>query len=733
MDFKVDINYNPGGELEIKSDFTKPIELSHSGEEKIFKIDDIKDLLSLDKLSLQTTGIKNTIELEVQYRIATTEKPNKFSKWTTLNKNGQTECFKEVSPFHNYNIEIKFIRKGSSDIKILSVDSFSWEGKWDYNYIDSPEVELTKENSPVVFDVPDTFKVFNLEGYEIVSKNTSYLEVEYRYSQNNKRSFSEWYPLTTDNLKKEDIDPIRFFNIQYKFTIKNPDDNTSVSIRDLNLYGDFINVSKNYNKANLFGLREECKSGVIGNTDLNVAEGSNNLSMGQGLKQQPSLWENMEKNKEDLFNPYKLGEAVELYNKLSNDYVSIGGWEVEYFRTDPDENGTDHSIHEYSLYGVVDTDYLKILVPENQFPNGQVAFNQFDLALLESFEVHLTKEQFKQTFGNEFRPTKEDFLWFCDLSRMYRIENAQAIRDFANASVYYKLILGKYNQRANVRPTTSTIEEKVNDIVKNSTLEDLFGDKKEDNKERVALKDQHETLSKDNVRSDIVAPVEKELIDNAELVLSKYHYNLSRVEAGEVAVSYKKSDNFITPGENRSFISWFKFIEYVESDNYNLLNNYSEGLEKGYRFYIENGEIKAKFNDKHYSMDVSDILDEGIWYCVLININQKQRKINFNLFKRNSKREIDAKNLKSTKLKNLKTETKNYSPEEFEVDQEDIKMSVLASDIKITNIRIFEELVPEDQYTKTLNQQIIRDSDKLILADNANKLYKLPTYPYGPV
>jgi len=42
-------------------------------------------------------------------------------------------------------------------------------------------------------------------------------------------------------------------------------------------------------------------------------------------------------------------------------------------------------------------------------------------------------------------------------------------------------------------------------------------------------------------------------------------------------------------------------------------------------------------------------------------------------------------------------------------------------------------LVPEDQYTKTLNQQIIRDSDKLILADNANKLYKLPTYPYGPV
>jgi len=730
MEFKVDIDYETSGFLELKSDFNSPIELSESGEEKILKIDNVEKLISLDNLSINAKGVKNTIQLEIQYRISTTDKPNKFSKWKTLNFDGDTNCFKEVSPFYNYNLEIKFIRKGSSNIKTLLVDGFSWKGKWDNNFIDSPQLELTDDNSPVIFDAPDTYKVFKLEGYEIVAKNTSNLKLEYRFSQDNRRTFTEWYPLTTDNLKNEKIDPIRFFNIQYRFSFLSSNNKTPVSVRDLNLYGEFINVSQNYNKSNLFGLRENCKSGVIGNTDLNVGEGSNNLSMGQGLKQEPSIWETMEKNEEDLFNPYKLGEAVDLYNKLSNDYVSIGGWEVEYYRTDPDENGTDHSIHEYSLYGIVQEENVRILVPENQFPNGQVAFNQFDLALLESFEVHLTKEEFKNKFGEEFRPSKEDFLWFCDLSRMYRIEHAQPIRDFANSSVYYKLILGKYNQRANVQATTSTIEEKVNDIVKNSTLEDLFGDQKEDNKERVALKDQHETLSKDNVRSDIVAPVEKELIDNAELVLSKYHYNLSRVKPGEVAVSYKKSDNFLQPGKNRSFISWFKLNEFTSNELYNLFNNFSEGLEKGYRFDIENGELKLTINDKSYNMDVSDILDEGIWYCVLININQKQRKVNFNLFKRNSKREIDAKNLTSTKLKTLKSSTLDYVPEEFEIDQQDVEMSILASDMKITNIRIFEEEVPEKEFTKILNQQIIRDSDKLILADNANKLYKLPTFPY---
>ena len=71
---------------------------------------------------------------------------------------------------------------------------FSWEGLWNINKIDQPILDLTPEISPVILDVTDTYKVFKLLGYELVARNVTNLEMEYRISQNNKRTWSEWTP-----------------------------------------------------------------------------------------------------------------------------------------------------------------------------------------------------------------------------------------------------------------------------------------------------------------------------------------------------------------------------------------------------------------------------------------------------------------------------------------------------------------------------------------------------------
>ena len=65
---------------------------------------------------------------------------------------------------------------------------------------------------------------------------------------------------------------------------------------------------------------------------------------------------------------------------------------------------------------------------------------------------------------------------------------------------------------------------------------------------------------------------------------------------------------------------------------------------------------------------------------------------------------------------------------EFEI--EDIKSRLIGSDMKITNIRLFNDIIPENTHHKILNQYIIGDDSKyLIFADNAtNRLY-LPNYP----
>ena len=44
-----------------------------------------------------------------------------------------------------------------------------------------------------------------------------------------------------------------------------------------------------------------------------------------------------------------------------------------------------------------------------------------------------------------------------------------------------------------------------------------------------------------------------------------------------------------------------------------------------------------------------------------------------------------------------------------------------ASNVKLTNFRIFNDVIPDDQKSNVLNQNIIEDNNHLILADNANR------------
>ena len=58
----------------------------------------------------------------------------------------------------------------------------------------------------------------------------------------------------------------------------------------------------------------------------------------------------------------------------------------------------------------------------------------------------------------------------------------------------------------------------------------------------------------------------------------------------------------------------------------------------------------------------------------------------------------------------------------------------MGSDMKMTNIRMFNDVIPESEHTKLLNQIIIGEDYKyLIFADNANKRITLPRYNVSQV
>ena len=50
--------------------------------------------------------------------------------------------------------------------------------------------------------------------------------------------------------------------------------------------------------------------------------------------------------------------------------------------------------------------------------------------------------------------------------------------------------------------------------------------------------------------------------------------------------------------------------------------------------------------------------------------------------------------------------------------------------MKLTNVRLFTEIIPKEIHNKLLNQYIIRDDSKyLIFADNATTRLYLPNFP----
>jgi hypothetical protein len=122
---------------------------------------------------------------------------------------------------------------------------------------------------------------------------------------------------------------------------------------------------------------------------------------------------------------------------------------------------------------------------------------------------------------------------------MYSVDHAQQFRNFNNSAVYYKLILKKFTMAANVSVDNQSINDTLKKLTKNSTLDELMGIEKMEDKKSIANKDQHKVLTNDPIRHSYNVEIVKELIENSSTIISKSHYDLSSGDFGTTAVEYK--------------------------------------------------------------------------------------------------------------------------------------------------------------------------------------------------
>lgn len=737
-----DIIYNTNdGNVNIKGSYNidaltasvDSIPYLHSvGEEYIVNIINIHNVSKFTTFTYSVSGLSQNRYLTTSYRIS--RDTHAWSIWYDLNTN--ITNFPLIDSKDPLFMDIKWTRSGKSSIGDIGLISYEIDGIVERNEVDGEATIILLPGKDVIMKAPFIYKVFKITDTEIISKgDISNLSIKYRFSQDTGRTWSNWEDFTKENITTVRITPIRFFQIEY--LIKN-NSSSSVKIYDINLIGNFQNVTQDYYKTNLYGIRECCKSLISPDSGGNL---SGNLS-GQGCDTTNQLKPMSDADKAKLFNPYQQTAAMNLLNKLSSDAQQVFGFNVEYFLTDPDKKGIDTTLHEFQLYNIVCSETIKVSVNGNNFPDSQITMNQFDLNLFETMEVHITKDNFKQLFGPHRRPGKEDFLYFCDVNRMFIVDHAQQFRGFNNSAVYYKLILKKYNQKANVKTDVPAIQDKLNQLTSNSTINELFGIENTQDKAAVANKDQTQTLTRDPIRLEYLATIGRELIENSSTIISKSHYELMSVPQSGEAVKYKNVSPIIKVSDNIGFMAWFSINNYVVDDVYNLFDYYEPINNLGWKANLTNDKITVNLNSDSYQLDFSGGatisntigLSEDTWYCYVLNIDQRQRKIDQFIYKRNVDDESTAASLNSTILRKVHKNSQDMTPVEFEIGSTGLTSSaqILGSDMKMTNIRLFIDVIPEDTHNKILNQSIIRDDSKyLVFADNANTKITLPYFPYG--
>jgi len=264
---------------------------------------------------------------------------------------------------------------------------------------------------------------------------------------------------------------------------------------------------------------------------------------------------------------YNQSEGVELHKRLSYISNNLLGHQVSYFKADPLIESRDALLKEWGLMHYRDAQYLKVVVPGNEFPDPNMSISPFAGFSFETpFEVHIDKRYFEQIFGIGARPQSDDAIFFDRTDRMYLIQDSELERSFMNEVIYHKVNLMKFESKSYI-----SMSDDMEDIIDNATIEieELLGKEIAEDQLDVTNKKQ---LEPKGSPWDMIRVYEPEKYNtiigeydlcNYDVVVSQYYYNLNLAyqrDGRSNFIQYALNDQ-LTSSNNRTFTSWLHMKE----------------------------------------------------------------------------------------------------------------------------------------------------------------------------
>lgn len=419
---------------------------------------------------------------------------------------------------------------------------------------------------------------------------------------------------------------------------------------------------------------------------------------------------------ENIFKPYELSKNNALYRQLVEITTDIFGWDVRYYRTEPDHRTRDVIFMEYSLFNVVDQGNLKISVPDNEMPTQEIQYDMFGMGF-EDFEIHIADYQFEKTFGSFKRPRTKDYLYFPKLNRMYEVKSVSLADEFNVNHTYWRVMLGKYQDRSAVIKDSVTETELENLVV---GIEDIFGEEIKDEYTKVTKPQQLKTVSQiweDGVRTSTNANIK--IVDydlkNRWTIVSKHHYDLSTVKTDEVALEYLANASQSLE-DNLSFTMWVQpGFDTMDNFKYTLINGDQFGV--GITARLSSSRLELMINDQPYTFMHNLIMSSSEWYAVVINLSNTFRQISVYIYHLNEqlnyvKPQAGNNNLE-LQFKEVRPTTQAFI---WNIDR---GYQLRGGKLKLTNLRVWKKNIEEEQHSNVLNQSLVRDAHLATVIDNA--------------
>ena len=372
--------------------------------------------------------------------------------------------------------------------------------------------------------------------------NNVYFDKEFRYSSDG-ILWSDYKQLTNDNLSNITVYNGKIY-LQYRFTQVGQG---NLSINNISLNVNYIDTTNSIIPECFWNNNVDNSSKIVFNT------GSNNI-----------------------FNPYALGQGVQMYNQMSALISNMFGFCVLYFKTEANARTRDVVLKEYSIEKVIAKDNIKILIPDNQLPTRELQFNSMMLDMPVQFEVHVVKSEFQKVFGKDSHPDPHDYLYLSNyVNKMYMIDSVSDPDDFGYAASYWRVSLVPYQEFSSVQFEDNSLLEETESLIFSAEgkfadeVEDEFADIRKDNQ----LNDMGDFGEGQDFLRECLEPnlrINTEKIYNKWTVVSKQHYNLSSIEHGRNVVKYRYNDSF-SNNDERMITFWFRPKNVDKSVSENIL------------------------------------------------------------------------------------------------------------------------------------------------------------------